>query len=90
LNPVGHQSTKLNVRCFLIAAIELLTSHGIISPLNIIVHAKYFPIVGLHVAKLLAGSKTDLVMEDTEKESYEYSSLDINGAKEEMKKCKRG
>ena len=44
----------------------------------------------LHVAKLLAGSKTDLVMEDTESKSYEHSSLDISGAKAENKKCKRG
>jgi len=36
------------------------------SPLNIIEHAKYFPVIVLHVAKLLSGSKTVLVIEDIE------------------------
>jgi len=40
------------------------------------------------VDKLFAGSKIDLVKEDTEKKSYENSSLDINGAKEETKSVK--
>jgi len=50
LKPVGHQSTKFMVLYFLMAVIELTTSLGETSPLNIIEQAINLLRLVLHVA----------------------------------------
>jgi hypothetical protein len=50
LKPVGHQSTKFIVLYFFIAVIDVTTSPGETSPLNIIEQAMNLLRLVLHVA----------------------------------------
>lgn len=70
LKPVGHQSTNwivLLVRTLLTAA---LTSLGTTSPRNRRQHAMYLPCLGSHLTIWLLLSKQEMVISDTELDSW--------------------
>src|SRR3989338_1072182 len=70
LKPVGHQSTNWMVRFILMAAMEAETSLGTTSPRYIRQTAMYLPLRGSHLAIMLEGSKTALVISGTEWASW--------------------
>merc|ERR1712146_346798 len=71
-------------------AIAAFTSLGTTSPRYIMQHAMYFPWRGSHLVIMFAGSKHELVISATERDSWYAFSAEMMGEYEETMKWLRG
>merc|ERR1711871_975556 len=90
LKPVGHQSTNWMVRLVLMVAMAALTSLGTTSPRYIMQQAMYLPWRGSHLVIMLAGSKHELVISATGRDSWYAFSAEMIGEYEDTMKWMRG